>query len=137
MGKADITSVEEYIAAQPEQVRDILQTVRSTIRKALPHAEETISYQIPAYKVDGRAVFYFAAWKQHYSVYPASEEMAAAFRAELAPYAISKGTIRFPLDRRVPAGLIGRLAKFRATELAKREQAKASRARAGNRRSSV
>jgi uncharacterized protein YdhG (YjbR/CyaY superfamily) len=99
--------------------------VRSTIRKALPRAEEVISYQIPAYKLGG-VVLYFAGWKQHYSLYPATERLVAAFKDELAPYELSKGTIRFPLSRPVPVGLIGRIAKFRAKEVAERVKAKAA-----------
>ena len=71
MAKTDFKSVDEYIASRPESVRGILERVRSAIRKALPGADEVISYQIPAYKLQGRAVIYFAGWKQHYSVYPA------------------------------------------------------------------
>jgi uncharacterized protein YdhG (YjbR/CyaY superfamily) len=83
-----------------------------------------ISYEIPAYKVRGGAVIFFAGWKQHYSLYPAMGALVAAFKDDLAPYEISKGTIRFPLSGRVPVGLIGRIAKFRAREVARRETAK-------------
>jgi uncharacterized protein YdhG (YjbR/CyaY superfamily) len=69
-------------------------------------------------------VLYFAGWKQHYSLYPATGRVVAAFKDELAPYQISKGTIRFPLSEPVPARLIGRIAKFRAKEVAEREKAK-------------
>jgi uncharacterized protein YdhG (YjbR/CyaY superfamily) len=68
MANTDFKSVDEYIASKPEAVRGILERVRSAIRKALPGADEVISYQIPAYKLQGRAVIYFAGWKQHYSV---------------------------------------------------------------------
>ena len=137
MEKTEIATVEAYIAAQPESVREILETVRRTIRKALPRAEEAISYKIPTYKMDGHAVLYFAGWKQHYSLYPASAEMAARFREELLPYTLSKGTIRFPLDQRVPARLIGRLAKFRAAEVAKRAVARGAREKVSRRPSST
>jgi uncharacterized protein YdhG (YjbR/CyaY superfamily) len=83
---------------------------------ALPEAEEVISYQIPAYKLNGRAVIYFAGWREHYSLYPASGELKAAFKDELAPYEVSKGTIRFPLSEPVPVKLIERITKFRAKE---------------------
>src|SRR5207249_789578 len=98
----------------------VLQRVRSIIRKALPKAQEAISYNIPAYKINGTTVIYFAGWKQHYSLYPAGERLVAAFKEELAPYELSKGTIRFPLARPVPAKLIGQIAKFRATEVIER-----------------
>ena len=63
-------TVDEYIASQPDAARSVLERVRSTIRKALPAADEVISYQIPAFKLHGRVVIYFAGWKQHYSIYP-------------------------------------------------------------------
>jgi uncharacterized protein YdhG (YjbR/CyaY superfamily) len=96
MAKTNFKSVDEYIATQPETVQPILERVRGTIRKAVPRAEEVISYQIPAYKMNGGAVLYFAGWKQHYSLYPASDRLVKAFKGDLARYTVSKGTIRFP-----------------------------------------
>jgi uncharacterized protein YdhG (YjbR/CyaY superfamily) len=116
MAKTKFNSVDEYIATFPEDVRAILQRVRRAIRKAVPTADETISYDIPTYKVRGARVIYFAGWKQHYSLYPAGDGLVKAFRAELAPYKINKGTIRFPLSKPVPMKLIERLVKFRAKE---------------------
>jgi uncharacterized protein YdhG (YjbR/CyaY superfamily) len=124
--KADFKSVDEYMASQPEEVQRILGRVRSAIREAVPGAEEVISYKIPTYKLHGRAVLYFAGWKQHYSLYPATERVVAAFKDELSSYEVSKGTIRFPLNQPVPVKLIGRIAKFRAEEVAGREKAKAA-----------
>ena len=124
MAKTDFKSVDEYIASQPAAVQGILGRVRNAIREALPGAEEVISYQIPAYKLRGGRVLYFAGWKQHYSLYPAGERLVAAFRDELASYEVNKGTIRFPLSRPVPVKLIGRIAKFRAKAVAEREKAK-------------
>ena len=117
--------MDEYLQSQPQDVRGLLDRVRAAVRKALPKAEECISYQIPAYKLDGGTVIYFAGWKQHYSLYPATAGVVAAFREELARYELSKGTIRFPLSEAVPAGLIGRIARFRAKEVAERAKAKA------------
>lgn len=125
MAKAGSKSVDEYIASHPEAVRHILKRVRTAIRAALPRAEEVISYKIPTYKLNGRAVVYFAGWKQHYSLYPASERLAAAFNDELAQYEVHKGTIRFPLSQPVPVKLIGRIAKFRAKEVAERKRTRA------------
>jgi uncharacterized protein YdhG (YjbR/CyaY superfamily) len=124
MAKTDFKSVDEYIASQPEAVQEMLERVRSTIRKAVPEAEEVISYKIPAYKLQSGPVLYFAGWKRHYSLYPATKRVVAAFKNKLAPYEISKGTIRFPLSQPVPVRLIGRIAKFRAKEVA--EPAKAA-----------
>ena len=126
MAKTDFKSVAEYIASQPETVQSILKRVRSTIRKTLPRAEEVISYQIPAYKLNGALVIYFAGWKQHFSLYPAGDRLVTAFQDELALYKISKGTIRFPLSQPVPVKLIERITKFRMKEVAGREKAKAS-----------
>ena len=117
MGKINFTSVDEYIASQPKEAQAILQSLRGIIRKALPGAEEVISYNIPAYKLPGGTVIWFAGWKQHYSLYPATNHAVQAFKDDLAPYKVNKGTIRFPLSEPVPVKLIERLAKFRAKEL--------------------
>ena len=122
MVKTDFKSVDEYIASQPEAVQAVLRRVRSAIRKAVPAAEEVISYQIPAYKLHRSPVLYFAGWRRHYSLYPATGRVAAAFKDDLAPYEVSKGTIRFPLSEPVPVKLIERIAKFRAKEIAGREK---------------
>ena len=119
--KTHFTSVDDYIDAQPNHVRGVLNRLRSIIRKALPKAEELISYQIPAYKLHGERVLFFAGWKEHYSLYPAGDGLVAAFKGELAPYKISKGTIRFPLSEPIPVKLIGRIAKFRAKETSARQ----------------
>jgi uncharacterized protein YdhG (YjbR/CyaY superfamily) len=83
-----------------------------------------ISYQIPAYKLHGGAALYFSGWKEHYSLYPASDGLVAAFKGEVTPYRVSKGTLRFPFSEPVPAKLIERIAKFRAKEAAARAKAK-------------
>ncbi len=124
MTKAKFGSVDEYIAAQPESARSTLGRVRSTIRKALPGADETISYNIPAYKSHGAVVIYFAAWKRHFSLYPASAKLIRFFKKDLAVGAVNKSTIRFSLAEPVPARLIGRIAKFRVKEQAERAAAK-------------
>jgi uncharacterized protein YdhG (YjbR/CyaY superfamily) len=120
MAKTDFKSVDDYISSRPEAVQGILQRVRTIIRKAMPGAEEVISYQIPAYKLNGRPVLYFAGWKQHYSLYPSSAPLVTAFKKELAGYEISKGTIRFPLSEPIPVKLIERIAKFRVKEASRK-----------------
>ncbi len=120
MAKADLNSVDDYIESQPEEVRGILRLVRSTIRKAIPQAQEVISYKMPTYLLNGDRLLYFAVWKQHYSIYAATERVLAAFQKELASYEVEKGTIRFPLSQPVPVKLIGRIVKFRAKEVAGR-----------------
>lgn len=124
MARTHFKSVDEYIATHPEEVQAVLRRVRRAIRKAVPEAEEGISYQIPTYKLHGRYVVYFAGWKEHYSVYPANDRLVAAFRGDLAPYKVSKGTLRFPLSQPVPVKLIERIAKFLAEETAERARAK-------------
>ena len=124
MANTAYRSVSEYIAAQPRAVQPILRKVRAAIRKAVPKAEEMITYQIPTYKLDGERVVYFAGWAKHYSIYPAIGQVAVALREELEPYKVTKGTIRFPLDQPVPVGLIGRIAKIRAKEATARVNAR-------------
>jgi uncharacterized protein YdhG (YjbR/CyaY superfamily) len=129
MARTDFISVDDYIASQPEAAQGMLRRVRSAIRKAVPDAEEVISYQIPAYRAHGRVVIYFAGWKRHYSLYPATDSLVAAFEDELTPYTISKGTIRFPLSEDVPVKLIEDIARFRAKEAAEHGKAEAARSR--------
>jgi uncharacterized protein YdhG (YjbR/CyaY superfamily) len=129
--KTNFKSVDEYIASQPEDVQSVLNRVRTAIRKAVPEAEETISYRIPAYKLHGNRMLFFAGWKQHYSLYPATARVVEAFQDDLAPYEVSKGTIRFPLAEPIPVKLIGRIAKFRAKEVSVRQKAKAAAPRRG------
>jgi len=124
MAKTDYKSVDEYLRTQPKAAQKVLRRVRSIIRKALPGAAEVISYQIPAYKLQAGTVLFFAGWKQHYSLYPATGGLVAAFKDALAPYEVSKGTIRFPLSQPVPARLIEQIAKFRAAEAVARAKAK-------------
>ncbi len=126
MPKTDFKSVDEYIASQPEAVQVVLERVRSAIRKAVPGAQEVISYKMPTYTLYGNRLLYFAVWKQHYSIYAATAQVVAAFQHELASYEVDKGTIRFPLSEPVPVKLIGRIAKFRAKEAAERERARAA-----------
>ncbi|MGE0503113.1 MAG: iron chaperone [Rhizobiaceae bacterium] len=124
MSAKGFQSVDDYIASQPEATQAVLNRVRAIVRRALPKAEEVISYQIPAYKLPGGTALFFAGWKEHYSVYPASEAIVAALGEALEGYKMSKGTIRFPLDKPVPAKLIERFAKLRGEEVAGRSAVK-------------
>jgi uncharacterized protein YdhG (YjbR/CyaY superfamily) len=113
------TTIGEYIAKFPRPAQRVLSRVRGVMRKALPGAEEVISYGIPAFKLHGRIVVYFAGWKDHYSIYPFNKRLEAAFADELDRYEISgRGTIRFPIDKPVPVRLVTGIAKFRAREVA-------------------
>ena len=133
--RARPTTVDEYLAGFPRPVRGLLTRVRSTIRTAVPGAEEVISYSIPAYKLHGRTVIYFAGWKEHYSLYPSNARLVAAFKDDLAPYEVNdKGTIRFPLSEPVPVKLIDGLARFRAAEVQDIQRAKKAAAPARKKR---
>lgn len=108
-------TIDEYIAQFPENVREILEQVRMTIREAAPEAEEIISYRIPAFRRGGRMLVYFAAFRKHIGVYPApvgNPELAG----ELSPYASGRGTARFPLDTPIPYSLIAKIVRFRIRE---------------------
>jgi uncharacterized protein YdhG (YjbR/CyaY superfamily) len=119
--KERVASVRDYIASKPKESRASLEAVRRAIRKALPNAQEGLAYQMPAYTLNGVGVLYFAGWKSHYSLYPASDALVAAFARDLAPYERTKGTLKFPLSEPVPSRLIERIAKFRARQLTTRD----------------
>src|SRR5437879_3809047 len=118
-----VASVREYVASKPKESRASLEAVRRAILNALPNAQEGLAYQMPAYTLNGVGVLYFAGWKSHYSLYPASDALVEAFAKELAPYERSKGTLKFPLSQPVPVRLIERIAKFRARQLTTRDAA--------------
>jgi uncharacterized protein YdhG (YjbR/CyaY superfamily) len=122
-----VASVREYIASKPKESRAKLEAVRRAILKGLPKATEGLAYQMPAYSLNGIGVLYFAGWKSHYSIYPASDAMVEALGKDLAPYERSKGTIKFPLSEPVPVRLIERIAKFRAGQAAERDGTKGRR----------
>jgi len=127
MTKARPQTVADYIASQPKTSQRALRDVRSTIRKALPGAEEVISYGIPAYRLHGYVVIYFAGWRNHYSLYPVSARRIAKLKATAASYEVNeKGTIRFPLDERVPERFIAAIAKLRAKEVAEQAMTRAA-----------
>lgn len=114
--------IDEYIASCPEEVRDVLERVRSTIRKAAPDAEETIRYQIPTFALQGNLV-HFAAHQRHIGFYPTPSGIER-FRKELAQYEGAKGSVRFPLDAPIPFALITRIVRFRVQENLGRATAK-------------
>lgn len=120
MAEVDFDSVDDYIDAQPMSSRKVLERVRATIRRAIPKAEETISYGIPTYKVDGVVVVYFAGWKKHYSLYPVSAPVLAECSDVEGSYTLEKSTIRFPLGEPVPVGLIECIVKARLKGMASR-----------------
>ncbi len=108
--------IDEYIALLPKDVRDVLEELRKVIREAAPEAEEAISYGMPAFKLKGRGLVYFAAWKSHVGFYPGGPSAIEAFKKELAPFKRSKGTVQFPLDKPVPFDLVRKIVEFRVKE---------------------
>jgi uncharacterized protein YdhG (YjbR/CyaY superfamily) len=114
MEEHSVKSVDEYIAKQPIEVRKKLEKLRQAIKKAAPKAEEAISYMMPAYKFYGVLV-YFGAYKNHIGFYPTGRGISA-FQKELSAYEGSKGTVRFPIDKPLPLGLIGKMVKYRVKE---------------------
>ena len=124
---SSLTNVDEYIADCPAEVQALLKHVRSTIRKAAPKAEETISYGMPAYRLNGPLV-YFAACKNHIGFYPPVRGDERLLRA-VAPYANEKGNLRFPLDQPIPYALIGRIVKARIRDNAERAAARKRKAK--------
>jgi uncharacterized protein YdhG (YjbR/CyaY superfamily) len=117
MPRPKFASVDEYLAAQPDRARRVLERVRRIIHKTVPGLEETISYGIPTFKLGDEVVAHIAGWKHFYSFYPANARLAAEFGDELAPYLGAKSTLRFPLSDPVPRRLIERVAAFRAREV--------------------
>jgi uncharacterized protein YdhG (YjbR/CyaY superfamily) len=117
MPKPQFTTVEEYIAAQPQAMQRELKRIRECLRKAVPGAAEVIAYNIPTFKLRGRTVLHFAGWKNFVSVYPANSRVIAEFGDEIKPYLAEKSTLRFPLEEAVPLELIELIAKFRAEEI--------------------
>ena len=115
-------SVEEYLAALPEESRAALETLRRTIKAAAPEATETISYGMPTFRNDGRSLVAYAAFKDHCSLFPLSTKVIAAHRKELEPYSTGKGTIRFHPDTPLPASLVKKLVKARIEENAARSR---------------
>jgi uncharacterized protein YdhG (YjbR/CyaY superfamily) len=121
MARIPAKTIDEYIVTQPAATQIVLERVRGAIGKSVRDAEECISYSIPAFRFNGRILLYFAGWKEHYSIYPASDAMVAASKGALDEYRVSKGTLRFPLSKPVPVKLVQQIAKFRAQELAAKQ----------------
>jgi uncharacterized protein YdhG (YjbR/CyaY superfamily) len=112
--QAPARNIDEYIAGFPPDVQEKLQGIRATIRKAAPELQEAIKYQIPTFTLNANVIF-FAAFKDHISVYPAPRG-SKEFKEELSRYAGGTGTVQFPLDEPMPFDLITRMAKFRVQE---------------------
>ena len=120
-------TIDDYIASFPAEVQEILEKIRSTIRKAAPDAEETINYGIPTFTLNGNLV-HFAGFKNHVGFYPTPSGIEK-FKEELSAYEGAKGSVQFPLDKRMPFGLISKIVKFRVKENLERAAAKGKKKR--------
>ena len=107
--------------ASSKDVQGILQRLRLTIRKAAPEAVETISYQMPTFKLNGKGLVYFAAFKNHIGFYPIPSGIEA-FKEELSQYKLGKGSVQFPIDKPIPYDLVRRIVRFRARENQERKR---------------
>ena len=112
--KTEYKTIDEYIQTFPENIQTILEKMRQTIHSAAPEAVEAISYQMPAFKLNGNLVF-FAAAKNHIGFYPTPSAIIA-FKKELSPYITGKGTIQFPLGKPIPYDLVKKIVKSRIKE---------------------
>ncbi len=111
-------SVDDYLATLPGDRRVVVEELRQTIRAAAPGATETIAYQMPALRsAGGDFLVSYAAYKAHYSLFPASGAVIEALGEELEPYLAGKGTLRFPAGARIPAALVTKIVKIRLAEI--------------------
>lgn len=107
-------TIDDYISTFPENVQEILKKLRQAIRESAPEAKEAISYKIPTFKLNGNLV-HFAAYKKHIGFYPTPSGIEA-FKIELSPYEVSKGSAKFPLDNPIPYELVKKIVEFRVKE---------------------
>ena len=115
--KAKYQTVDEYIKAFPKDVQSVLKRMRQTIKEAAPGAIETISYQIPTFKLNGKGLVYFAAFQSHIGFYPIHAGLEGVEK-ELSQYKQGKGSVQFPLDRPIPYDLVKKITRYRVEETA-------------------
>ena len=122
MTTTKLNTIDEYIAAFPEDVQVMLEQIRATIKKAAPDATEAISYAMPTFKLNGNLI-HFAAFKNHIGLYPTPNGIDA-FKDDLAVYKGAKGSVQFPLDQPMPLDLITRIVHFRVAQLSAKAEKK-------------
>ena len=108
-------TIDEYIKSAPPHVRPTLEKLRQTVREAAPEATESISYGMPAFKLNGKALVYFAAFPKHIGFYPIPSGIER-FKKDLAPYKQGRGSVQFPLDKPMPYELVKKIVEFRVQE---------------------
>lgn len=116
MPMPDFASVDAYLAALPPAAQKRLVHLRAVVRKAVPGLVESVTYKIPTYKLDGTAVVFFSAWKEHFSFYPATDASLEAVPA-LAKFKKGRGTLQIPYDAEISDALVTKLTKARAAEV--------------------
>ena len=119
MEQSKYQTINEYISLFPDNVKKMLQSIRQTISQTAPQAEETINYQIPTFKLNGKNLVHFAGYKNHIGFYPTASGIKA-FQKELSRWPSAKGSVRFPLDQPLPVNLIKEIVKFRVKEIMKK-----------------
>ncbi len=119
--KKQFNTVDEYIKTFPKNVQGILKKIRQTIRKAAPKAEETISYEIPTYKLNGNRLVYFAGWKNHIAFYPIPTG-TQPFNKEISKYITGRGTLQFPIKEPIPYDLVKRIVAVRLKEVREKKK---------------
>lgn len=111
----NFSTIDEYISLFPEHIQKLLTNIRKTISENAPEASETISYQMPTFKLNGKNLVHFAAFKTHIGFYPIPSGIEA-FKEELSPYKKGKGSVQFPINQPIPLELIAKIVKFRVQE---------------------
>jgi uncharacterized protein YdhG (YjbR/CyaY superfamily) len=114
--KVAVKTIDDYLALQSEKVMMALERIRQIIRNNAPGAEELISYGMPSFKIHGRQLVYFAAFKEHMSLFPANASLIEEMKKELKPYVTTKGSIHFTLDKPLPVALVKKIVKARVKQ---------------------
>jgi uncharacterized protein YdhG (YjbR/CyaY superfamily) len=129
MARVNVPTVDAYIERQPAPARPVLRRIRQAIRKAIPEADEGISYGMPTYKQNGKAILYFAGWARHCSIYPATAAVKEAVGRLEPPLEFENGTLRLPLSLKIPQRLVATFATVRSREAAAHAAGTAARQR--------